>query len=72
MKCRPFFTISNGVRQGGILCLLLFAVYIDDPPSLLNASMIRCHISDACINHVFYANDFCLMAHCAIHVALQE
>ena len=25
-----YFTISNGVRQGGILSLRLFAVYVDD------------------------------------------
>ena len=65
-----FFTISNGVRQGGILSPSLFAVYMDDLSSLLNASRIGCHISDVCINHVFYADDLCLMAPCAI--ALQE
>ena len=25
-----FFTVSNGVRQGGILSPRLFAVYVDD------------------------------------------
>ena len=68
-----FFTISNGVRQGGIFSPSLFAVYMDDLSSLLNASRIRCHISDVCINHVFYADDLCLMAPCAIGpIALQE
>ena len=43
---------------------------MDDLSSLLNTSRIGCHISDVCINHVFYADDLCLMAHCAI--ALQE
>ena len=67
-----FFTISNGVglRQGGILSPSLFAVYMDDLSSLLNSSRIRCHISDVCINHVFYADDLCLMAPCVI--ALHE
>ena len=65
-----FFTISNGVHQGGILSPSLFAVYIDDLSSLLNASRIGCHISDVCITHVFYADDLCLMVSCAI--ALQE
>ena len=32
----------------------------------LNASRVGCHISDACINHVFYADDLCLMAPCVI------
>ena len=66
----PYFTISNGVRQGGILSPSLFAVYMDDLSSLLNSSRIGCHIDDVCINHVFYADDLCLMAPCAI--ALQE
>ena len=25
-----------------------------------------CHISEVCINHVFYADDLCLMPLCAI------
>ena len=66
----PYFTISNGVRQGGILPLSLFAVYMDDLSSLLNTSKIGCHINDVYINDVFYADDLCLMAPCAI--ALQE
>ena len=66
----PYFTISNGVRQGGILSPWLFAVYMDDLSSLLNTSRIGCHINDVYINHLFYADDLCLMAPCAI--ALQE
>ena len=27
-----------------------------------------CHISDVCINNVFYADDLCLMTPCAIAV----
>ena len=43
---------------------------MDDLSSLLNTSRIGYHIDDVCINHVFYADDLCLMAPCAI--ALQE
>ena len=42
----PYFTISNGVRQGGILSPSLIAVYMDDLSSLLNTSRIGCHIDD--------------------------
>ena len=66
----PYFTISNGLRQGGILSPSLFAVYMDELSSLLNTSRIGCHIDVVCINYVFYADDLCLMAACAI--ALQE
>ena len=61
-KMSSYFNISNGVRQGGILSPSLFAIYMDDLSSLLNTSRIGCHISDVCINHVFYTDDLCLMA----------
>ena len=65
-----YFTTFNGVRQGGILSPSLFAVYMDELSSLLNTSRIGCHINDVCINHVFYADNLCLMAPCVI--ALQK
>ena len=66
----PFFTISNGVRQGGILSLKLFSVYIDDLSKLLINSGIGHFIGNVCFNDVFYADNLCFMAPCAI--ALQE
>ena len=51
----PYFNISNGERQGGILSPSIFAIYMDDLSSLLNTIRIGAHISDVCINHVFYA-----------------
>ena len=65
-----FFTISNGVPQGGILFPKLFSVYMDDLSNLLISSGIGCFLDKVCFNHVFYADDLCLMAPCAI--ALQE
>ena len=70
VEMSPYFTISNLVRQSGILSPSLFTVYMDDPSSLLNTSRIGCHIDDVCINHVFYADDLCLIVPCAI--ALQN
>ena len=43
---------------------------MDDLSVLLSQSGIGYHIDNLCINHVFYADDLCLMALCAI--ALQE
>ena len=68
LKCRHFLLfLMEYVMEEYYLHLYLL---IDDLSSLLNASRIGCHISDVCINHVFYADDLCLMAPCAI--ALQE
>ena len=65
-----FFTISNGVCQGRILSPKLFSAYMDDLSKLLINSGIGCFIDNVCFNHVFYADDLCLMTPCAI--ALQE
>ena len=65
-----FFTISNSVRRGGILSSKLFSLYMDDLSNLLFNSGIGCFLDKVCFKHVFYADDLCLMAPCAI--ALQE
>ena len=65
-----FFCISNGVRQGGILSLKLFSVYIDDLSDKLVRCKVGCYIDNLCMNHVMYADDICLMA--PSPAALQE
>ena len=65
-----FFNISNSVRQGGILSSKLFTVYMDDLSNILISSGVGCFLNNVCLNHVFYADDLCLMAPCAI--VLQE
>ena len=56
-----FFNVSNGVRQGGILSPRLFSIYIDDLSKQLTKCYAGCYIGDTCINHVFYADDICLI-----------
>ena len=56
------FTVTNGVRQGSIISPHLFAVYVDDLSSSLINSSHGCRINDIVINHLFYADDLCLMA----------
>ena len=54
-----FFTISNGVKQGGILSPRLFATYADDLSKQLIDARSGCFIEHQCINHI-YADDFVL------------
>ena len=64
------FHVSNGVRQGSLLSPHLFSLYVDDLSALLNASEVGCFIDGSCTNHLFYADDLCLLAPSA--VALQD
>jgi hypothetical protein len=57
-----FFTISNGVRQGGVLSPLLFNLYVDDLSKILNNCYIGCTVNDVLINHLIYADDLVLLA----------
>ena len=61
-----FFTVSNGVRQGGILSPRLFSVYVDDLSKHLHDARSGCFIGHQCINHVMYADDICLLAPSAL------
>ena len=61
-----FFTVSNGVTQGDILSLHLFAVYVDDLSKHLHDARSGCFIGPPCINHVMYADDICLLATSAL------
>ena len=55
------FSVSNGVRQGGILSPFLFNVYTDELSTLLDKSGIGCHFQGS-INHLYYADDMVLLS----------
>ena len=42
--------LTAGVRQGGILTLILFSVYIDELLTLLNNSKLGCFVRGCCAN----------------------
>ena len=61
-SCSTYFTICNGVRQGGILSPRLFALYVNQLTNQLIVCKEGCYFNDMCINHVLYADDICLLA----------
>ena len=56
------FSVTNGVRQGGILSPYLFCVYMDDLSKQLNNVNAGCIIDATLINHLMYADDLVLLA----------
>ena len=59
-----YFTVSNGVRQGGIMSPILFNVYMNNLSVELNKCKTGCNINGTFINHLMYADDSCLIAPC--------
>ena len=55
------FSITSGVRQGGILSPLLFALCVDDVLKKLENSNCGCFISSLCCNSFMYADDLILI-----------
>ena len=55
-------TLSNGVKQGGILSATLFNIYMGSLSTSLNSSNIGGHIGGQLLNHVCYADDMCLIS----------
>ena len=60
------FSISNGVRQGGVLSPVFFSIYMDELSHILTDSCVGCTISNVYVNHLFYADDIVLLCPSAI------
>ena len=58
----PFFTVSNGVRQGGIISPIFFNIYMDDLSVVLNSLPFGCNMNGVMMNHLMYADDACVLA----------
>ena len=66
----PYFSISNGVRQGGILSPILFTLYMDTLLKRLESHGIGCHIGHYYYGALSYADDLALL--CPSVSGLQE
>ena len=56
------FSISNGVRQGGVLSPILFTVYLDDLLLELERAGVGCYWRHHFVGAVCYADDIALLA----------
>ena len=56
-----FFTVSNGVKQGGVLSPTLFSVYINGLLEELQMSGYGCKIGDVFVGCISYADDLILL-----------
>ena len=56
------FLVTNEVKQGGILSSCLFNVYMNNLSLSLNSSGIGGSLGDNIMNHLYYADDLCLIS----------
>ena len=54
-----YFSIINGVRQGGVLSPQMFAIYMNDLSVCLTQCKAGCHLNETVTNHFMYADDIC-------------
>ena len=52
------FSVSNGVKQGGLLSPFLFNCYLDELSSQLNELNVGCLVGGVKINRLCYADEF--------------
>ena len=57
-----YFTISNGVKQGGVLSPVLFSIYLDQLIAQLRHLGMGCYMNDSFTGVFIYADDITLLA----------
>jgi hypothetical protein len=57
-----YFSVSNGVKQGGVLSPILFGIYFDELINKLRAEGTGCYIGDQFLGALAYADDIILLA----------
>jgi len=58
----PFFSATNGVKQGGVLSPLLFCTYVDELLGRLRKSSYGCYIGPCYAGALCYADDVVLLS----------
>jgi len=58
----PPFTVTNWVRQGGVLSPYLFAVYLDGLSIQLGSARVGCTVGNMVVNHLKFADDICVFS----------
>lgn len=61
-SCSNHFNIRNGTRQGSLISASLYAVFLDDLSTELDRVPVGCAIHNRIINHLFYADDSCIIS----------
>ena len=64
------FTVTNGVKQGGVLSPTLFSVYVNELLDNIQNSGYGCSIGDKCVGCVSYADDIIIL--CASLYGLKQ
>ena len=65
-----YFTMSNGVKQGGVLSPILFNLYLDQLISRLRHIGMGCHMNGLSTGVCIYADDITLLAPSRASLAL--
>ena len=55
------FSVTNGVKQGGILSPVLFNLYMDGLSKRLTMCRTGCMVGERLLNHLMYADDLVIM-----------
>jgi len=56
------FTVTNAVRQGGVLSPYLFAVYLDELSIQLGSARVGYTVGNMGVNHLKFADDICVFS----------
>ena len=57
-----WFSVTAGVRQGGILSPNFYNIYVDDLIYKLQQTGVGCHVSKVFAAAIFYADDMCVLS----------